>query len=182
MIKIHCYQRDKDTKGTSKKLLQTNLSHYLKVEGKDLNIQTNENGKPSVAGLYFSVSHCRNFIVQAFWQDGDLGIDIEFKNPKRKYMMLAQRYFHRQEFTHLSSLNNEQALSLFYNLWTTKEAYCKAQGGRLWYYLAKNFLDEHNNIQSEQKGLYIMQLNQFSDYSITLVTQTKVNQKEFINE
>ena len=182
MIHIHCYQRDKDTKEASKKLLLQNLSQYLNVASNNLKIQINENGKPSVEGIHFSVSHCRDFIVQVFSQVGDLGIDLEFKNPKRNFMALAQRYFHPQEFMHLSCLNDEKALSLFYNLWTTKEAFCKAQGGRLWFYLAENCLDEINHIKSAYKGLHIMQLNHLSGYSLSLVTQKKARQMDFINE
>jgi phosphopantetheinyl transferase len=182
MITIHCYQRDKDVKRASKKLLHQKLIQYLNIDDKKLTIQTNENGKPSIAGIYFSVSHCQNLIVQGFTQEGELGIDIEFKNPKRNYKGLAQRYFHVQEFQYLSSLNNVQALSLFYNLWTTKEAICKAQGGRLWYYLAENCLNKSNNIKSTIKGLHIVQLDHFSDYSLSLATQTKPKNMEIIDE
>jgi len=182
MLKIHCYQREKDTKGVSKQILHQNLSHYLNIDSSDLNIKINENGKPSVQGVHYSVSHCRCLIVQAFSQGGALGVDVEFNNPKRNYMALAQRYFNVQEFEYLSALNNEQAISLFYNLWTTKEAICKAQGGRLWYYLAENCLNKSNNIKSTIKGLHIVQLNHFSDYSLSLATQTKPKNMEFIDE
>lgn len=182
MLKIYCYQREKDTKEASKKILHQKLSHYLNIDSTDLHIETNENGKPSAEGIHYSVSHCRDQIVQAFSLGGELGIDVEFNNPQRNYMALAQRYFHAQEFKYLSALNNEQAISLFYNLWTTKEAICKAQGGRLWYYLAENCLNKSKNIKSTIKGLHIVQLHHFSDYSLTLATQTKPKKMEIIDE
>lgn len=181
MISIHCYQRDTDTKRESKKLLHQNLSDYLNTDSKNIEIQTNKNGKPSTSGMFFSVSHCRNKIVQVFTQQGDVGIDLEFKNSKRKYKTLAQRYFHEQESKHLSGLKKEKALSLFYNLWTTKEALCKAQGGRLWYFLAENCLNKSNTIKSSIKGWHIVQLNHFTDYSLTVVSQNKSKIMEIID-
>ena len=166
----------------SKVLLQQNLSCYLNVDSNDLHIQTNENGKPRTEGIYFSVSHCRQIIIQAFSFEGELGIDVEYKNPNRNFMALAERYYHAQEFSYLSTLNHQQAATVFYNLWTAKEAVCKSQGGRLWLYLADNYLDENYNIQSPFKGLHIVQLNKLTDYSISLVTQKKPKRVEFIDE
>jgi len=64
---------------------------------------------------------------------------------------------------------------LFYDLWTAKEAVCKAQGGRLWFYLNNNFLNPRKSIKAKITGLNILQFKIISNFSVTLVTQSQTN-------
>jgi len=180
MIYLHTYSfkslNKKEQKIQSRSLLIDNIAHYLKKDSASIQLNYNKNGKPSVEGLYFSISHSKNQLAQAFTFLGEIGLDIEFINPNRKYMKLAKKYYHKQEYKHLKLLNPEDAVGLFYSLWTTKEAVCKEQGGRLWYYLANNYLNEKNTIVNSINDKSIIQIDDFQYYSSTIVTDFQNNQ------
>jgi 4'-phosphopantetheinyl transferase len=175
MIYLHTYSfremNKKEQKEQSRKILLTNIGNYLEINNNEVQLNTNKNGKPSVDGLFFSVSHSHDKLVQAFTFLGDIGLDIEFKNTKRKFLNLANKYFHKQESSYLSSLNAIDAMHAFYALWTTKEAICKEQGGRLWYYLGYNCLNEKNKMISSFNGLNIIQIKTFSNFSMSIATE-----------
>ena len=174
MIYLHTYSLKKLSKKSikehSKQILLTNIANYLEINSDDVQLKTNENGKPSVAGLFFSISHSHDKLVQAFTFLGEIGLDIEFKNPKRKFLNLASKYFHEQESSYLNTLNTIDAMQTFYALWTTKEAICKEKGGRLWYYLGHNCLNQKNQMVASFNKLNIVQIKVFSNFSISIAT------------
>lgn len=174
MIFMHVYKCSGKTKIFSKKMLIKNLARYLNQSTKEINMHYNKNGKPMVDGLYFSVSHCRNHIVQIFSKDSEIGIDIEYINPKRPYLKLAKRYFHALEIKYLNKLPHKLSLDLFYNIWTAKEAVCKTQGGRLWYYLADNYITKNLAITPEMKGINLQHLNTIPNYSVCIASTKKI--------
>ena len=180
MIYLHSYSLNSDNKKQqkiqSKSALITNIAHYLKCDVTSIQINYSENGKPSVEGLFFSVSHSKNKLIQAFTFHGEIGLDIEFINPNRNFLNLAKKYFHSQEYHYLASLKAEDAINVFYSLWTTKEAICKEQGGRLWYYLAHNCLDKNDTIVKSLNKKHIIQINDFSCYSSTIAADFPENQ------
>lgn len=187
MIYLHTYDVNQLSKNDSKRLLKKNLAHYLNIGPSEVNITYNSNGKPLICGFNFSITHCDNLLVQAFTKHGDIGIDLEYKNPNRKYLQLAKRYFSEQEYHYLNTLDKKRQVDFFYQLWTTKEAVCKANGGRLWYYLADNYLD-HNNIDKEMRlvksaqQLNLRQINVFNNHSFTIASKGPVNKVCFYNE
>jgi 4'-phosphopantetheinyl transferase len=174
MIYLHTYSfktsNKKIQKAHSKQLLLANIAHYLKSDSDKVQLSYSENGKPSLDGLFFSISHSHNKLVQAFTFLGEIGIDIEFKNPKRNFLNLANKYFHEQEARYLNSLNTIDTMQAFYTLWTTKEAICKEQGGRLWYYLGHNCLNEKNEMVTSFNGINMIQINTLSKFSMSLAT------------
>ncbi len=170
MIYLHVYQNLKDVKQQSKKLLYKNLSNYLQQDVNAADISYNPNGKPSVKGLHYSVSHSKNIVVQAFSHEQALGIDVEFINCERHFRALAKRYFHIQEYSLIKSLNPVQACKLFYTLWSLKESVCKAEGGRLWYYLSSNYLDNNNLLIKKMNGMNLITLNILKESSLALAS------------
>lgn len=85
----------------------------------------NENGKPTLDFCFFSISHSGDFAVCAV-SDSPVGVDIERMEQFKKrdsYML----------FTALESeyVNKSDSLNRFYTLWTRKEAYIKAKGGKI---------------------------------------------------
>ena len=174
MIYLHTYEHEEKAKHFSKKILINNLAHYLGKSTEEINIQHNKNGKPQVEGLYFSVSHCRNTIIQIFSMNAEVGVDIEFNNPKRSFRKLAQRYFHPNEFKLLNKLPHKQSIDLFYNLWTAKEAVCKTHGGRLWYYLADNYLVKNIKITPVMNGTYLQHLNTLDHFSLCVASTKQI--------
>ena len=170
MIYLHVYQNLEGAKQQSKKLLYTNLSTYLKQDISENDITYNPNGKPSVKGLHYSVSHSKHVVVQAFADTQALGVDVEYVKYDRNYMALAKRYFHLQEFSLMKSLVPEQACQLFYTLWSLKEAVCKAEGGRLWYYLSHNYLDNNQQLIKEMNGMILTIINDIEGFSLALAS------------
>lgn len=187
MIYLHTYDVSQFSDNDSKRVLKKNLAHYLNICTSEVNITHNINGKPLIEGFSFSITHCHNILIQAFTKHGDIGIDLEFKNPKRKYLQLAKRYFDEQEYLHLCSLDEAQQIDFFYLLWTTKEAVCKAKGGRLWYYLSDNYLDD-SNIDKEMRlvksaqQLNLQQIDAFKNYSFTIASESPIDTVRFCDE
>ncbi len=170
MIYLHVYQNQEGVKQQSKKLLYKNLSSYLQQDINEDDVTYNPNGKPTVEGLHYSVSHSKNVVVQAFAHAQALGVDVEYINNERKYMALAKRYYHSQEFLLMESLLPEQACELFYTLWSLKEAVCKAEGGRLWYYLSHKYLDHNQQLIKEMNGMTLTIINDIEGFSLALAS------------
>lgn len=91
----------------------------------EFSLSFNENGKPTLDFCFFSISHSGDFAVCAV-SDFPVGADIErigrFKR-REKYMLFTQR---ESEFVNERDCDNR-----FYTIWTRKEAYIKAKGGKL---------------------------------------------------
>ncbi|HFC29564.1 MAG TPA: 4'-phosphopantetheinyl transferase superfamily protein [Oceanospirillales bacterium] len=170
---IHCYDIEHKSKAQMKQVLLENLAHYLQKPASSIKIKRNKNGKPQVDGLYFSISHCRDKLVQVFSENAEIGIDIEFKNKQRNYLKLAKRFFPVQEFNFLQQLNTKDAINMFYQLWTCKEAYCKYFGGVLWQYLADNFLDNNNQLRKNKGDVYFKALPILPDFAMQIATTQK---------
>jgi 4'-phosphopantetheinyl transferase len=175
MIYLHVHQLTDEAKGHSKKILNSHLSHYLDKKPSDIKMDYNENGKPFVNGLSFSVSHSKHLLVLAFVNKGVIGVDVERVNSKKSYLAIAKRYFHEKEYKYLQKLQERDvtlATNVFFQLWTAKEALCKAQGGRLWYYLNENYLTQTNKITAKFKGLNITHINEIDNFSLCLAYES----------
>lgn len=91
----------------------------------DFSLVFNENGKPLLDFCFFSISHSEDVAVCAV-SDFPVGADIQYMGGfvKRKEYML---------FTDAESgyVNQHDSENRFYTLWTMKEAYIKAIGGKI---------------------------------------------------
>lgn len=75
----------------------------------------------------FNLSHSRGLAVVAFGQDVALGVDVE--NVTRPAPLeIAERFFAPDERAALRDCQPCHRQSVFYSLWTLKEAYMKATG------------------------------------------------------
>ena len=144
-----CHNPHKDrhkAKAHSDVILQQLLMTELDTK-RPFPISRTEHGKPFIqADLDFSISHCGHVFAYALSHAGPIGIDIERKNPHRPYMKLAQRYFHESETDRLQQLLDDEQVTYFFQLWTSKEAWCKQVGGVLWQHMAqpiKNITNVH---------------------------------------
>ena len=94
----------------------------------------NEFGRPYIANteysgtLFFNISHTENIVVLAVSKIEKMGIDIEWIARKRKFLDLAERFFSETEARELALLPQAEQTDRFYEIWTLKEAYIKAQG------------------------------------------------------
>ncbi|CAH1190142.1 4'-phosphopantetheinyl transferase Sfp [Paenibacillus plantiphilus] len=93
-----------------------------------ISMRTNSFGKPLLNGsqpLHFNISHSGNWIV-AIIADEEVGIDVEVIKPID--LIIAKRYFAKEEYSQLMAVPPQDRLAMFYTLWTLKESYVKAVG------------------------------------------------------
>ena len=115
-------------------LLRNILSRYLDREPDQLRFCYNSYGKPSLTeeagaeGLCFNLSHSHGIALYAVTCDREIGIDIEYFRPEVETEKLAERFFSPREAVVLRALPEHLRKEGFFNCWTRKEAYIKAEG------------------------------------------------------
>jgi 4'-phosphopantetheinyl transferase len=96
-----------------------------------------QHGKPCLAGrhggadLRFNVSHCDGVAAFAFVTGGEIGVDIEALRTVHDAEAIAAHLASPAECRAYATLAEHQKLRGFFNWWTRKEAFVKAQGGGL---------------------------------------------------
>lgn len=127
------FERDRHRYMFTHGLLRTLLGRYLNADPCELRFQTNEYGKPSLAGLpdtqplYFNLSHSHELVAFAFTRAAAVGIDIEFMSGNIDYVALAKHSFSTSERDILRALPPSEQQGAFYRCWSRKEAYIKAR-------------------------------------------------------
>ena len=108
--------------------MRTVLADYLDQDPATLQFDRNENGKPFLksSGLEFNASHSRDHMLLAVTAGRAVGVDIEFHRENVKRDAIAKRWFSEEERAFLQPLENQEAV--FFEIWSKKEAYVKAQG------------------------------------------------------
>ena len=111
-------------------VLRILLGEYLGTDPGAITFTYAEKGKPSVdgAGIDFNVSHSHNMAAYAF-DIGELGVDIEWVRPDMEVRTIASRFYAPDECAWI--LGNQTPVEAFFDCWTRKEAYIKAEGGGL---------------------------------------------------
>ncbi len=134
------YQNKAEAKPHSDAILQQLLQNTLNTS-KTLTIHKNDHGKPFVnEAVYFSHSNCRNLHAYVISTTAEVGVDVEYMRPNHAFQKLADRYFSHDELAAMQPLAAAARRSMFYQLWTLKEAWCKLDGGNLWSYLNRSVL------------------------------------------
>ena len=109
------------------------LARYLHCQPGQLSFSTNEYGRPSLDDrkLEFNLSHSGNFALIAVGQEHKVGVDVERIRSDLEQDSIARRFFSANEVAELMALPPDQRDFAFFNCWTRKEAYIKAQGSGL---------------------------------------------------
>ncbi len=82
-------------------------------------------GKPFLKnGPFFNISHSGNYVVVAFNQSAEIGVDIEHKAELAIEPLTD--FLHPTEIAYIKNTVNDT--EAFYHVWTRKEAYLKALG------------------------------------------------------
>jgi len=130
--------RDRNRYIASRGILRELLATCLDKNPRDLEFVYGPTGKPSLRDsdqptprLQFNVSHSHGLAVFAIARDRNLGIDVEFIRPGFEGERIAERYFSAREVEELRRLPAEERTEGFFNCWTRKEAYIKADGNGL---------------------------------------------------
>lgn len=98
------------------------------IKNKDIVFDKNEYGKPFLKGFnnfHFNISHSGGWVVCAT-HSLPVGIDIE--KVKQANLKIAEHFFSEYENNDLTCKDSSEKLSYFYDLWTLKESYIKAEG------------------------------------------------------
>ncbi len=108
------------------------LAHYTGKTASELVFNYGPYGKPELSqdnpALYFNVSHSKNQALIAVSLH-NVGVDIEkIKRSRSDIEALTQWVCHPDENALLSHAAEAEQIEMFYQLWTHKEAYCKAIG------------------------------------------------------
>ena len=124
------FEKDKTNYIVAHGCLRDILSRCLQCEPGKLNFDINDYGKPSIKGykLEFNLSHSGNLALIAVSRECKVGVDVEHIRSNMEFESIANRFFSPNEVAELISLPLEQRTIAFFNCWTRKEAYIKAQG------------------------------------------------------
>lgn len=113
-------------------LLRQILSLYTGEAPERISIALTEKGKPYMEGEsspYFNFSHSGDRVLFAFSSRGQVGVDLELKKGFRELEGLIKMCCSLREVHALSQLETEQEKQeLFYQYWSSKEAYLKGTG------------------------------------------------------
>lgn len=105
------------------------LSSYLNVTPSSIQFQIGRKGKPGCKGVYFNLSHTRDWAILAVSEHDEVGVDIESQQRSADVMSLAKRFFAEMEYQQLNGIeDNNLKLKRFYQIWTAKEATIKCTG------------------------------------------------------
>jgi 4'-phosphopantetheinyl transferase len=85
-------------------------------------------GRPGAAELRFNLSHSHGLALLAVTRGRDVGVDLERIRENLDGEQLAERFFSPREVAVLRSLPLELRREAFFQCWTRKEAYIKANG------------------------------------------------------
>jgi len=108
-------------------LAKSLLSMRLGIAPPSVKIEIHPSGRPvNTAEMQFSISHSKGLAACVTGRNL-LGLDLERRQQRRHLMPIAEDFFHRSEFARIRRRSSAQALQLFYEYWTIKEAYIKAR-------------------------------------------------------
>lgn len=124
------FDADRDRYVAAHASLRGVLSRYLQCEPRELKFSANEFGKPFLSNheIEFNLSHSGEFALVGIAHKCKVGVDVELIREDLELEDLARRYFSLREVSELMALKDEQRVIGFFNCWTRKEAYIKAQG------------------------------------------------------
>ncbi|RAN84821.1 4'-phosphopantetheinyl transferase superfamily protein [Bacillus sp. SRB_331] len=114
-------------------LIRSLVCQKYKMNNEEIKFIYNEYGKPFVqnfSDFHFNISHSGEWVVCAT-ANSNVGIDIE-RVSDIEALKLANEFFSEEEFYDISSMNSDEQINYFYDIWTLKESYIKTIGKGLY--------------------------------------------------
>ena len=114
--------------------LRTLIGWYLQTEPASLIFRYSDFGKPSISEgsetvpLRFNLAHAGDLALYAFTLRREIGIDIELIDAKFASETIARQFFSPKEVAALLKFPTDRRPHAFFDCWTRKEAFIKAQG------------------------------------------------------
>jgi 4'-phosphopantetheinyl transferase len=128
------FQRHRDRFVAGRGQLREVLARYLDAAPRTLEFRYGREGKPRLTGersLRFNLSHCEDQALLAVARDREVGVDVEWIRPDFECEQIAARFFSPAETAALRASPASARASVFFAIWTRKEAFVKAKGGGL---------------------------------------------------
>lgn len=171
-------------------LIRSSISNRYGLKNEDIYFGANEFGKPYFKGdkdFHFNISHSGQWVVYAT-DNSPIGIDIEEINDID--LNIANRFFSSEEHGDLMKLDKKDRLAYFFDLWTLKESYIKAEGMGLSIPLDSFSIKkrgENISIKGAAKNYYFKQYDAIENYKLSVCSMNKnfpsdiniMNLKEF---
>jgi 4'-phosphopantetheinyl transferase len=115
--------------------LRVVLGRYLAQAPAEIALCTGAHGKPALAGrstgLRFNLSHSAGLALIAVSQGRDVGVDVEWVDPRRDVLVLASRALRPAEVTAVRRAPAATRSHAFHAAWARREALAKCHGGGL---------------------------------------------------
>jgi len=140
---------DADISLISRFLLRSILAPLLGQKPSEIEFLYNEYNRPYLDGIDFNLSHSGRRIVIAINKKGRIGIDIEKIRPVET--SLADICFTEEEKKSVIK-NDEVVLDNFFQFWTLKESFIKADGAGMSYPLLDFYFEIKNEIKINFKN------------------------------
>jgi 4'-phosphopantetheinyl transferase len=127
------FQTDRDHFIAARGMLRSLLGKYLKMDPEKLTFYYGLYGKPMLAKrtnpymVRFNISHSHGLALYVVAKR-EVGVDLEFIHEDYSFGGIVEQFFSQQEMAELNSCPEHLRVNLFFQLWTRKEAYLKAQG------------------------------------------------------
>ncbi len=112
-------------------LLRLALSQYAPIAPAAWTFALDPDGKPHLTNPgapHFNLSHTKKLVACAIGRLPQIGIDVEYIDGNTDLLEIARTAFSPSEYTTLHNAPVHDRRSIFYRLWTLKEAYIKADG------------------------------------------------------
>ncbi len=138
ILKVDRYriQKDRYLSLVARALVRYLVSEYTGAPAEAFAFLMNGHGKPYLAPkeekkdcpkISFNISHSRGGIVCGICQNLEIGVDLE--DIRRNVDLgIARRFFADTEVEFLNQIPNSEKKKMFFDIWTLKEAYIKAEG------------------------------------------------------
>jgi 4'-phosphopantetheinyl transferase len=121
------------TRLVARALLKAELALRTGIPARRLPLQLSPFGKPSLSSssnwpVKFSLSYSQGWIVHAFSDRLEIGVDLECINPNHMTWQLVQDMLTKDEQVIVAGLSEAKRATKFFELWTAKESVLKAAG------------------------------------------------------
>ena len=128
------FERDRRRFVVGRGILRVILGRYLAMAPGAIQFEYGPQGKPALApgcgggSLAFNLSHSHDLALYAFAQRRAVGVDVERVRPMPDAVRIARRFFSPREVAAVQAAPAERRETVFFEIWTRKEAYIKALG------------------------------------------------------
>lgn len=112
-------------------VLRLMLGRHLGISPQAVKITYNSFGRPYISGysrqVFFNLSHSSGISVLAFDPGYEIGVDVERIDDEFEYESIVNIFFSKREIRYIQQVK-EKSRNRFYEIWTRKEAFLKAEG------------------------------------------------------